>query len=132
MINSTVVTQLPKLSLSLSVSLLILGSGAAPAADLPVPCVAGSCGNISSFVTSGRATAVAAGNTLNVNQETNSAILNWQSFNISRDGVVNFLQPDAASVAINRIHDLMRPSVIQGQLNANGRVYLLNRNGILF
>ncbi len=105
--------------------------GSAPAAELPVPCAAGTCG-VPGFVTSGQATAVASGAVLNVHQQSSSAILNWQSFNISRDATVNFQQPDAASVAINRIHDAARPSTIAGALNANGQVYLLNRNGIIF
>jgi large exoprotein involved in heme utilization and adhesion len=79
------------------------------AADLPVPCVAGSCGPLNTsntFVSSGAATAVVNGNTMNVKQTTSSAVLNWRSFNISEDGTVNFIQPDAAATAINRIFDI--------------------------
>ena len=111
---------------------LAVASGTAQAAELPVPCIAGVCGSsATSFVTSGQATAVASGNTLNVNQTTSSAVLNWQSFNVSADGVVNFKQPDVSSVALNRIWQ-NDPSRIFGSLNANGRVYLINQNGILF
>src|SRR5262245_32783484 len=92
------------------------------AAELPVPCVVGSCGaGAPSFVTQGTATATSVGNTLTVNQATSNAMLNWKSFNISRDGIVDFKQPDAASVALNRIFQA-DPSRIAGQLNANGRV----------
>lgn len=103
------------------------------AADLPVPCVAGSCGQNgpTTWVTSGNAAAVLAGNSLTINQTTQNATLNWQSFNISADGTVTFQQPDASSVALNRIWQA-DPSRIFGALNANGRVYLLNQNGILF
>jgi filamentous hemagglutinin len=111
---------------------LAVASGTTQAAELPVPCIAGVCGSsATSFVTSGQATAVASGNTLNVNQTTSSAVLNWQSFNVSADGVVNFKQPDVSSVALNRIWQ-NDPSRIFGSLNANGRVYLINQNGILF
>jgi filamentous hemagglutinin len=104
----------------------------APAADLPVPCIAGVCGaNVPGFVTSGGAGAAIAGNTLTVTQTTQNATLNWSSFNISADGVVNFVQPGSSATALNRIH-ANDPSRIFGALNANGRVYLLNRNGILF
>lgn len=98
------------------------------AAELPVPCVAGTCG---SFFTSGHATTSVVGNTLNIQQTTNNATLNWAQFNISADGVVNFQQPSASATAINRIYQ-NDPSRIFGALNANGRVYLLNRNGVLF
>lgn len=102
------------------------------AADLPVPCAGGSCGpNVSGWLTSGNATATIVGNTLNVNQTSSSATLNWAQFNISADGIVNFQQPSASATAINRIHQ-NDPSRIFGSLNANGRVYLLNRNGVLF
>ncbi len=100
-------------------------------AELPVPCASGSCGAISTFVTSGIASATVNGNILNVDQASSSALLNWQSFNVSADGTVNFNQPDSGSIAINRIYQ-SDPARIFGALNANGRVYLLNQNGFLF
>ena len=100
-------------------------------AELPVACVAGSCGTNVQWVGSGAATLSQGGNTLNVNQSSQNAVFNWQSFNISADGTVNFNQPDATSVALNRIFQA-DPSRIQGALNANGQVYLINQNGILF
>ena len=108
-------------------------SAAAPlqAAELPVPCVAGVCGANINFVTSGVASAVVNGNTLTINQTTDAAVLEWAQFNISADGVVNFEQPSSTATALNRIHQ-NDPSRIFGALNANGRVYLLNRNGLLF
>ena len=70
--------------------------GAGPA--LPVPCAPGACGatGASKFVTSGAATAVAAQNSLTVHQTSNSAILNWSSFNIGANGSVVFKQPGAS------------------------------------
>src|SRR5262245_1586246 len=82
---------------------LVVGSCGAQAAELPIPCAGGACGPNTAFITSGGASAVTSGNTLNVTQTTNSAILNWQKFNISADGTVNFKQPDVSSVALNRI-----------------------------
>jgi filamentous hemagglutinin len=100
---------------------------------LPVPCATGACGAAgpSQFITGGAATAVAAGNKLTVNQTTNSAILNWSSFNIGAGGTVTFNQPGSSSIALNRIFQAS-PSQIFGSLNANGQVYLLNLNGFLF
>jgi filamentous hemagglutinin family protein len=57
--------------------------------------------------------------------------LNWDSFNIGSQSSVTFVQPDATSRVLNRIWDA-NPSVIMGRLDANGQVYLLNQNGILF
>jgi filamentous hemagglutinin family protein len=102
------------------------------AAELPVPCAAGTCGStVPGFVGNGSATATVTGNTLRVDQTSNSALLNWRSFNISQDGTVTFRQPDRSSIALNRIYDA-NPSRVLGALNSNGRVYLLNQNGIVF
>lgn len=125
---------LPSLFGSATYSFWAMGllAGPALAVDLPVPCVAGGCGAIApSFVSQGSASAVLSGNTLNVTQTSGSAILNWKSFNVSKDGTVNFLQPDASSIALNRIFQA-DPSRIAGALNSNGRIYLLNQNGIVF
>ncbi len=58
-------------------------------------------------------------------------MLDWSSFNIGSGEQVNFNQPSASSIALNRIHDT-QASTINGQLNANGQVWLLNPNGVLF
>lgn len=64
-------------------------------------------------------------------QSSPQAILNWNSFNIGNGETVQFLQPGAQAAILNRVTGL-DPSLIQGQLQANGRVFLLNPNGILF
>lgn len=115
------------------------------AVELPRACVAGACGNNAAkqpvtWVSSGAASASYSGNTLTVNQSTENATLNWQSFNISADGKVIFSQPSASSVALNRIFQAS-PSQIFGsirtQLNSDpskpgGQIYLINPNGFLF
>src|SRR5215475_9200525 len=107
------------------------GQAAPPATQLPVPCQPGICGTNPSFVTSGAASATVAGKNLSVNQTTNSATLNWSSFNIGADGTVNFVQPSKSAVALNRIYDAS-PSQIFGDLTSNGQIYLINANGFLF
>ncbi|HTB66252.1 MAG TPA: filamentous hemagglutinin family protein [Steroidobacteraceae bacterium] len=102
-----------------------------PSGQLPVPCLPGTCGANAGFVTSGTASAVVAGKNLTVNQTTNSATLNWSSFNIAADGKVTFVQPTSSAVALNRIYDA-NPSQIFGSLTANGQIYLINANGFLF
>ena len=83
------------------------------------------------FVSDGAATLTHQGHTLTIDQSTDKAILNWNSFNISGDSSVVFHQPDATSATLNRIGDI-NPSVIQGHLSANGNIYMINQNGILF
>jgi filamentous hemagglutinin family protein len=114
------------------VGLLALAPTVVVPAELPVPCLVGTCGaNVPGFVASGTATATQAGNTLTVEQASANAVLNWRSFNISRDGTVTFRQPDSSAIALNRIYQ-GSPSRIFGALNANGRVFLVNQSGIVF
>ena len=79
----------------------------------------------------GAATISTVGNSMTVNQTTNKAILNWKSFNIGADGKVQFVQPSVQAIALNRIYD-SDASYILGQLGANGTIYLINTNGIIF
>jgi filamentous hemagglutinin family protein len=67
-----------------------------------------------------------------VTQSADKAILNWQSFNIGPQNTVRFVQPQATSIAFNRIHERVNPSQILGTLTANGQVYLYNPNGFVF
>ena len=66
-----------------------------------------------------------------INQASQSAIVNWQSFNVGSGAGVTFNQPDASSVALNRVTG-QGPSEIYGSLKANGQVFLVNPNGVLF
>ena len=66
-----------------------------------------------------------------IQQNSQNLSLNWLSFNIGTQDTVNFLQPNAQSIAVNRIAD-PNGSVILGHLNANGQVFLVNPNGVLF
>ena len=68
---------------------------------------------------------------LSVTQTTDKAILNWNSFSIGANEGVRFLQPSMHSIALNRVIGV-DPSVILGHLQANGRIFLINPNGILF
>lgn len=81
-------------------------------------------------VASGAVTLRQDASTLRVNQTSDKAIVNWNTFNIGRDAAVQFVQPGASSTILNRVAN--GPSDIAGQLTSNGRVYLLNPNGVLF
>lgn len=69
--------------------------------------------------------------TLTIQQATDKAILNWNSFSIAANEAVHFVQPSISSIALNRVIGV-DPSVILGQLQSNGRIFLINPNGILF
>ena len=68
---------------------------------------------------------------MNVQQNSQNVVINWQSFSIGANGRVVFNQPNAQSVALNRVTG-SDPSAIFGSLSANGKVFLVNPNGVLF
>ncbi|MEI7613899.1 MAG: YDG domain-containing protein, partial [Betaproteobacteria bacterium] len=69
--------------------------------------------------------------TLNVNQSSNRAAIDWATFNVGSQAQVNFKQPSVSSVTLNRVLDA-NPSQIFGHINANGQVFLSNPNGVYF
>ena len=81
-------------------------------------------------VTSGSAAINQSGHVTNINQSTSKASINWQSFSTAPAETVNFNQPNASSITLNRVIG-NEASVLQGTLNANGSVFLINSNGIL-
>ena len=82
-------------------------------------------------VTSGNATINQSGNITNINQSTQKASINWNDFSVKANEIVNFNQPNVNSITLNRVVGNEK-SVIDGALNANGQVWILNSNGILF
>jgi len=80
--------------------------------------------------------------TVNQNQGLSNVVIDWSSFNIGSSATVRFNQgtgtPGTASwkantsyAVLNRIYD-QNPSLIYGKLLADGKVFLINQNGILF
>src|SRR5690606_32909642 len=69
---------------------------------------------------------------LTVNQSTNRTVIDWRSFDIGSNATTNFVQPNSSSIAVNRVNGSANPTEIQGTLNANGQVWILNPNGVLF
>jgi filamentous hemagglutinin family protein len=71
-----------------------------------------------------------SGVTTTIQQNTKSLAINWNSYDVKANEVVNYLQPGSSSIALNRILG-NNASQILGQINANGQVVLVNPNGIL-
>lgn len=76
-------------------------------------------------------------NRMVINQNKEKAVIDWNSFDIGKNSSVHFSQKNDKGeaqkdwAALNRIYDL-NPSQIYGSLTADGKVYLINQNGILF
>ena len=93
----------------------------------------GSAGPEGGTVVGGVATIAGQGGaSVVVNQSSSHAIINWHTFNIGTGQSVTFNQPGSSSIALNRVTGGLGPSEILGTLTANGKVFVINRDGILF
>ncbi len=74
----------------------------------------------------------------NIEQSAPKAILNWGSFSVGRNESVQFQQLSSESIALNRVigdsynGNQPAPSQIMGAIKANGQVWIINQNGIIF
>ncbi|MCW5548793.1 MAG: filamentous hemagglutinin N-terminal domain-containing protein [Opitutaceae bacterium] len=93
---------------------------------LPSPAVAMPTGG---QVVAGDVSIASAGTRMDITQRGNAGIVNWADFGIGAGGVVNIHQAADAAL-LNRVVGA-NPSQLLGQLNAAGRVYLVNPNGVL-
>ena len=102
-------------AIALAVGLLCSGAMAAP---------------FGGQVVNGGATINAGGNLTTINQTTNRAIINWQGFGIGNGQTVQINQPGVNAALLNRVTGNL-PTQIDGSLLANGKVFLINPNGIV-
>ena len=79
----------------------------------------------------GQATINQNGNVMNIDQGSQRAVVNWNSFDVGAKATVNFNQPNANAVMLNRVNSAT-PSMIDGAVNANGHVVFVNPNGVVF
>ncbi|MFZ4878352.1 beta strand repeat-containing protein, partial [Janthinobacterium sp. Mn2066] len=81
-------------------------------------------------VVNGQATFNQQGNVFSITNTPNT-IINWQSFSIHAGEITRFIQENSNSAVLNRITG-QDPSKILGTLESNGKVFLINPNGIVF
>ncbi|EDZ4088642.1 filamentous hemagglutinin N-terminal domain-containing protein, partial [Salmonella enterica] len=82
-------------------------------------------------IVGGQGSISTSGNQMTIHQQTQNMATNWHSFDIGKNNTVQFVQPDSSSVALNRVTGASG-SQIMGTLKANGQVFILNPNGVLF
>lgn len=63
-------------------------------------------------------------------QASDRAIIHWKDFSIAQGESTRFIQPSAHASVLNRVTGNM-PSHLNGLLQANGKIYLINPQGIL-
>ncbi|UEP30185.1 MULTISPECIES: GLUG motif-containing protein [unclassified Burkholderia] len=107
----------------IAAALSLLGLTSLPAFALPT----------GENITAGKADIIREndGKSMLVNQHTDKLITNWNDFSIAGNERVSFHQPGTTSIALNRVVG-NNGSQIHGQLDANGKVFLVNPNGVLF
>ncbi len=75
---------------------------------------------------------------VNIKQTSQQAVLNWKSYNIGKRTRLNYDQSAGGAnanqwIAFNKISDPSGvPSQILGSITAQGQVYVINQNGIIF
>ena len=106
---------------------------AVPTNEVPVAVQGNNTGLDTSKGNQGIASTVnASSGQVTVYQNQQNAIINWQTFNIGSNSSVYFNQQGNSSwTALNRIWDA-NPTQIYGRLKADGNIFLINQNGILF
>jgi filamentous hemagglutinin family protein len=111
---------------------------AAGANSIPNGLTRGGLERLAGHIPIGANEPTASGNTVNIKQTAAQALLHWKTFNVSRDTTVNFDQSAGGSdagkwIAFNKVFDpAAKPSQIRGKINAQGQVYIINQNGIVF
>jgi filamentous hemagglutinin len=79
-----------------------------------------------------------SGGNVNIKQTASQALLDWKTFNVGQGTTVNFDQTAGGAdsgkwIAFNKVFDPSgKPSQIRGQIKADGQVYIINQNGIIF
>lgn len=77
-----------------------------------------------------------SGPTLTVTSGARRSVIDWSQFNIGQGEIVTFNLPDGRSIVVNRVlggsSQGFGASFIDGVLNSNGNVWLLNPNGVVF
>ncbi len=70
---------------------------------------------------------------LDINQHSDRLVIDWDSFNIGKNATTEFHQPGSSSLAVNRVLSSgVDPTQILGTLKANGKVMVLDPNGVFF
>jgi filamentous hemagglutinin family protein len=110
---------------------------AAAANTIPNGLIEGGLNPIVGGTWTGANPATASGNNVNITQTASQALLEWETFNVGSQTTVNFDQSAGGAdsgkwIAFNKVVGSAAPSQIRGKINAQGQVYIINQNGIVF
>lgn len=126
--NTSTKTRLSLSPIALAVGCLLASSwfvSAATAQSLPVNALP-----TQGQVVQGQINIQTSGNQMQVQQGSQTGIINWGTYDIGANAGVRYVQPNASASTLNRVAN--GSSEIAGRLQSNGKVFLLNPNGVLF
>ncbi len=66
-----------------------------------------------------------------IQQQSQSLAIDWTGFDVAGHELVRFQQPSSSAAVLNRIFNEL-PSQIHGSIQANGQVFIMNPNGVIF
>ena len=66
-----------------------------------------------------------------IQQQSQSLSIDWSGFDVASNELVKFQQPSSSSAVLNRVFNEL-PSQIHGRIQANGQVFIMNPNGVVF
>src|SRR5688572_14545319 len=81
-------------------------------------------------VVAGNVTVTLDGTQMRLDQTSRAAIMNWQQFNIAPKELVRILQSGADAAMLARVTG-GNPSELLGRLQADGKLFLINPNGVI-
>lgn len=81
-------------------------------------------------ISAGSATISTNGSAMTVATGSERTVMTWDTFNIGSSAQVTFSQPSANSAVLNRVTGT-EASQLNGALNSNGSVFLVNPNGVV-
>jgi filamentous hemagglutinin family protein len=84
-----------------------------------------------SSVAAGAASVSQNGSITTIRTATNNTILYFSKFDVATGSAVNFLQPSVAGRVLDHVTSAT-PSLINGTIQSNGSVYLINPAGVIF
>jgi filamentous hemagglutinin family protein len=82
-------------------------------------------------VVAGQASIGGNSTTTLITQQSQNAVINWNSYNIGSAQTVQYAQPNARSFTLNRVISA-QPSQIAGHIIANGQIAIINQSGVVF
>src|SRR5215467_8809174 len=100
---------------------------------IPISAGAAFANPLGGQVVGGNATIQGQGtSTVTVTQSSDRAIINWKTFDLGAGDTTRFVQPSNSSITLDRVTGGLGASQIYGTVAANGRVFLVNPDGVLF